>query len=267
MSTKTARYPMGQIILLRVALLAFVVVGIFSLWQLHDVAAIYDGISDQPTSRVTSVSKAVLGTNTINIPTYTLFHDGNLWTYVSKAKALHPSHTPEVTPLPVAHADAKMPMSVDKSISQPLSGLFTAAKNDGVELMVSSAYRSVEDQKQLYNSFLSAHGQAFTQSRVAPPGTSEHQTGLAIDISSASDTCALDSDTCELNFEGITWLRKNAERFGFIQRYAMGKQVITGYANEEWHYRYVGVPLAKALSQSGLTFDEFVEQVAPGYRK
>ncbi|OYW42367.1 hypothetical protein B7Z28_01580 [Candidatus Saccharibacteria bacterium 32-45-3] len=126
--------------------------------------------------------------------------------------------------------------------------------------MIASAYRSSADQKELYDLYMTTRGQAFTQQHVAEPGSSEHQTGMSIDVSTLTNTCLSDSDTCTLQPQDILWVEENAPRYGFIQRYPSGKQSITGINGEQWHYRYVGVALAQFLTKHKLTLDEFVEQ-------
>jgi D-alanyl-D-alanine carboxypeptidase len=133
--------------------------------------------------------------------------------------------------------------------------------------MISSAYRSLQDQQATYDSYVAECGTACANQYVLPVGASEHHTGLAVDFSSASDQCAADSDDCSLGASAVTWLADNAWRYGFIHRYPEGKQSITGVAQESWHYRYVGIVMAKAMHGSGLTYDEVVQQLAPGYAK
>jgi D-alanyl-D-alanine carboxypeptidase len=82
-----------------------------------------------------------------------------------------------------------------------------------------------------------------------------------------SDECTEDSDTCSLGTSSAAWLAENAWKYGFILRYPDGKRDITGVGYEPWHYRFVGRPLAKAMQGSNLTFDEVIEQLAPGYAK
>ncbi len=245
--------------------LACMVAAGYSWWQLSAVSARYDEIDQMVAAQTIPTVEA--GNTKLAIPTYSLFKPGSVWTYVSKDRSLPGSFAPTLVDVPVAHGDAKASMQVGAKIDGPLQQLFAAAKADGVDLMISSAYRSLQDQQKLYDGYMTEKGQAYTVSHVAKPGTSEHQSGLAVDITSASIACAADSDKCELTYVAINWLAQNAPRFGFIQRYPMGKQSITGFSNEEWHYRYVGVPLAKALSDASLTFDEFVQQAAPGYAK
>lgn len=254
-------------IVARAMLAVLVGFGLFSCYELRATDAIYRGINQQLAAEKIPVKTVEIGGKKIPVASYGMLADGSMWTFVNKTNELSAETTPKLISIPVEHGDAKQPMQIAKTIEKPLSELFTAAKTDGLPMMVASAFRSHEDQQKMWDGFMTTRGQAFTVSRVAKPGTSEHQTGLAIDISTASQTCAADSDKCELNSASIAWLAENAPRFGFIQRYPMGKQSITGFSNEEWHYRYVGVPLAKALSESGMTFDEFVAQVAPGLAK
>lgn len=254
-------------VLARILLLVLIAGSFYSWYELKTAGDIYDGVNAQLAATSIPVHIANIEEHKIPVANYSLFRDGHLWTYVNKTNALGDAVLPELIPIPVDHGDSSKPMLVAKVIAKPLSEMVEAARQDGLSLMVASAYRSKDDQKKLYDGFMTERGQAFTVSHVAPPGTSEHQTGMAVDMSSASSACSADSDKCELQSASIVWLAQNAPRFGFIQRYPMGKQSVTGFANEEWHYRYVGVPLAKALNTSDMTFDEFVAQVAPGYAR
>ena len=103
--------------------------------------------------------------------------------------------------------------------------------------------------------FSEKYGLERTEKYVAPPGASEHQSGLAIDVS-----CFRDGVFCDvLNDEDpeIVWLHQHCYEYGFILRYPKGKEDITGYAYERWHFRYVGKELAKTLHDNGLTLEEY----------
>lgn len=211
------------------------------------------------------VATAEIGGSKLHIPDWSLFSDGNLWSLVNREAKLSPNFTPRLVTAPIDHTGSNMRVAV--SMVPKLKSLYAAAAKDGVKLMLSSAYRSVKDQQEIYNSYLTTRGQAYVDSYVALPGTSEHQTGLAVDISSYSSECRTQAAACSLDFSAITWLRNNAADYGFIQRYPAGKQSITGVAGEAWHYRYVGTELANLLTANNLTLDEFVNQIAPGYAK
>ncbi|MFA9423370.1 MAG: D-alanyl-D-alanine carboxypeptidase family protein [Sedimentibacter sp.] len=140
-----------------------------------------------------------------------------------------------------------------------LKDLFAAAKNDsGFELFARSGYRSYNTQDSLYKSYVSVSGQAAADTYSAKPGQSEHQTGLAMDITCAALNYQL-SDTFADTDEG-KWVKENAHKFGFIVRYPKGKEDITGYLYEPWHIRFLGVELATKVFESGLTYEEYLEQ-------
>lgn len=123
------------------------------------------------------------------------------------------------------------------------------AAEEGLNIYLSSGYRSYEQQRQLYNSYVSMYGKDYADSFSARPGHSEHQTGLAIDCNSVSDSFV---GTAE-----AIWLAEHCHEYGFIIRYPMGKEHITGYKYEPWHIRYVGTDLAYAIYESGLTLEEY----------
>ncbi len=151
--------------------------------------------------------------------------------------------------------------SIDKAKMTPEAGnalalLFDAAYDEAkLTLYGVSAYRSYSRQYTIYATNLVTQGIAHTNRYSAAPGRSEHQTGLAIDISCASEGFGLETTFADTP-EGI-WVAENAHRFGFILRYPKDKESITGYNYEPWHIRYVGTELAGYLYETGLTLDEY----------
>ena len=128
--------------------------------------------------------------------------------------------------------------------------LFDRCRMEGLSLYGISGYRSYERQSSLY---LKKGNPADLY--LAPPGCSEHQTGLALDVSCPSENYELE-ETFALTPEG-KWLSTYASHYGFILRYPRGKESITGFPYEPWHIRYVGEPLAPYLSLTGLTLEEY----------
>lgn len=121
-----------------------------------------------------------------------------------------------------------------------------------------SGWRSKQEQQELWDDSISQNGKEFTQKFVAAPGCSEHQTGLAIDLGLRQDN--IDFIRPDFPYNGICQaFRKNAARYGFIQRYPSGKEHITGIAHEPWHFRYVGVPHAELITSLGITLEEYLE--------
>lgn len=136
-----------------------------------------------------------------------------------------------------------------KECSDAFSAMKAAAANDGVKLEIVSGYRSYETQERIYNKYVAKDGKANADTYSARPGTSEHQTGLAMDLNSLSTSFG---ETKEGK-----WLAENCCKYGFIIRYPEGKQNITGYIYEPWHVRYVGTDKATAIYESGLCLEEY----------
>lgn len=148
-----------------------------------------------------------------------------------------------------------------KEAAKALEELFAAAKADGIHLAGVSGFRSQDTQKWLFEHYVKTRGEAEARRFSAMPGHSEHQTGLAMDVSGADGRCA--AQDCFAGTKEALWLEQHAHEYGFIIRYPKGKEHITGYKYEPWHLRYVGKPLAQELVQSGLTLDEYLEGTVP----
>lgn len=121
-----------------------------------------------------------------------------------------------------------------------------------------SGYRSRGEQERIYQDSLSQNGYAFTSQYVALPGCSEHQTGLAIDLS--EKTATIDFICPSFPYDGIYGdFRKKATAYGFIERYEKGKEDITGISWEPWHFRYVGYPHSMIMESHGLCLEEYID--------
>lgn len=129
------------------------------------------------------------------------------------------------------------------------------AKQAGYGILIDSAYRSYEYQKIILDKALEEKGEE-AYNRVALPGTSEHQTGLAIDVALLRD--GIYCDKFDDTAPEIQWLMNNAYRFGFILRYPKGKENITGYSYECWHFRFVGKELSTYMYDNKIqTLEEY----------
>lgn len=136
-----------------------------------------------------------------------------------------------------------------------LENLFAAASNDGLHLYGVSGYRSYQRQSAIYKENLTKNGPEHTSLYSAMAGSSEHQSGLAIDVSTISIHNRLDAPFAATP-EG-RWLAAHCHEYGYILRYPVDKTDITGYAYEPWHIRYVGRALAMELAQKNLTLEEY----------
>ncbi|MEH7463798.1 M15 family metallopeptidase [Bacillus thuringiensis] len=144
-----------------------------------------------------------------------------------------------------------------KEAALSLERMFQQAKREKTFLFAVSAFRSFERQKALNTMYKKQDGEAKTAMSSAIPGTSEHQTGLAVDITSQSAKFQLEPSFGETK-EG-KWLAENAHKFGFIIRYEKEKEEVTGYMYEPWHVRYVGNPYATYLYENQLTLEEAIK--------
>jgi D-alanyl-D-alanine carboxypeptidase len=145
-----------------------------------------------------------------------------------------------------------------KEAAEALEKLFAGAKADDIELRAVSGYRSYQRQVSIYNNNVKTKGKEYTDRVSSVPGHSEHQTGLAIDVSSPSVGNAIE-EVFGTSKEG-QWLAEHAAEYGFIIRYPKGEEAITGYVYEPWHIRYVGTDLAPDVVKSGLTLEEYFDE-------
>ena len=155
---------------------------------------------------------------------------------------------------------------VDKTCYNDLLAMLDACKAAGFRPVVRSSYRTQATQKQLYENKVNQwKGYGYTEEEarkqaaaiVAPPGTSEHQLGWAVDLVDASYQVLNEK---QATMPAQKWLMEHSWEYGFILRYPVNKSDVTGIIYEPWHYRYVGREHAKAIYESGLCLEEWLEQ-------
>jgi D-alanyl-D-alanine carboxypeptidase len=189
----------------------------------------------------------------------------SIWVVVNKTRPLNPvDFVPgDLVEVPVPFANPPRMRVEASDATVALFAAFTA--ETGLELQSQSAYRDFSAQTRIYNQDVAGQGQAGADLNTARPGTSEHQTGLTIDISALPGQCSLAE--CFGDTPHGQWLAQNAWRFGFLLRYPADKVEVTGYRYEPWHYRYVGTELSEELHSTGTTtLEEFFGlPAAPGY--
>ena len=184
---------------------------------------------------------------------YTITNPSNLLTLVKKGFYLPEDYEPELVDpeIPVA-PDCQNP-KMTKETSDALTKMYRAAKQEGLELVVNSAYRSYQTQVETMADFVARYNTQYATEYVAQPGASEHQTGLGVDLTSQSVV-----EGKRITFgdtEEYRWVIKNCAKFGFIIRFEDGTDGITGIAHEPWHLRYVGEDVAKEIQKNGWTFE------------
>ena len=128
------------------------------------------------------------------------------------------------------------------------------AKKEGYTILIVSSYRTYQDQEDVWKDYKASFGTKKADAYAARAGSSEHETGLAIDVADYNDK----NDKFEAT-ESFKWMQTNAHKYGYILRYPKDKENITGYSYEAWHYRYVGIDTATKVYNEGITYDEYYE--------
>ncbi|MBE6939979.1 MAG: D-alanyl-D-alanine carboxypeptidase family protein [Ruminococcaceae bacterium] len=168
-----------------------------------------------------------------------------------------PDFTVELTRINYSH-------SVDSRIYPYLQQMLDAMRAEGLSPLICSSYRTQETQQRLYDNrvdrfiwqgYSPAEARQRAEQWVALPGTSEHQTGLAVDIVSMEYQ---DLDREQENTAEQKWLMENSYKYGFILRYPTGKSALTGIKYEPWHYRYVGQEVAREIYARGICLEEYL---------
>lgn len=174
---------------------------------------------------------------------------GNLL-LVNKYFALPADYVPkDLTKVPDCGGDFVMV----KEAAEALGTMCRAMQEAKIDVLISNTYRSYVSQTTIYNRYLKKDPQAVVDRFSARPGHSEHQAGLAVDLrTSKSDITGFEGSPAD------RWLKENAPRYGFIQRYREGQEDLTGYQTESWHYRYVGIEAAQRIFEKGWTLEEYL---------
>ncbi len=153
---------------------------------------------------------------------------------------------------------ASTEIELNERAVKPLCDMLDAFRDEtGLKkINVISGYRSVESQQEIYNQKAFKYGNIYAKKYVQSPGSSEHHTGLCVDLSiyNAEDGSSSDFD----GTGDYSWFSKNAQRFGFVLRYPKEKEKITGIGYEPWHFRYVGVAHATFMAENGLCLEEYI---------
>lgn len=141
------------------------------------------------------------------------------------------------------------PGDLTSEVKEAFSKMQKAAASEGLNIYISSGFRSYERQVTVYNSYVQKDGKELADTYSSRPGYSEHQTGLCFDLNSIDDSFG--------NTAESAWVDKHAHEYGFIVRFPKGKDSATGYQYEPWHLRYVGVDMATKIYNSGLSLEEY----------
>lgn len=226
---------------------------VFVAVVLASVAA-YAVTAPSSVNRVPAVPHQTKQIQSFNSRQLSITDPASNWVVANKQHALSPtSYAPTdlVTPSVPLRVPGNPTMQLRSETAAAVERMFAAAQADGIQLMVSSGYRSYDYQVSLYDGYVSSVGRAQADIQSARPGYSEHQTGLAFDAEPTSRTCELEQ--CFADTPEGKWTSAHAYSFGFILRYTPGDVSVTGYESEPWHFRYVGTALSGEMHKRGVT--------------
>lgn len=200
---------------------------------------------------------------------------------VNKKNAVGADFVPEeLVDIDTKYTTGGKSIQLEKTALEALILMLEDMKKDGItNVSVTSAYRTYDYQKRLFNGYLADEAKAnptWSEDKVkeqvltysAEPGTSEHQTGLCVDLFTSemeglynygSETEKNPWDKGFAETDVYEWLRENAHKYGFILRFPENKTDVTGYSYESWHYRYVGVEHATKIHEKGITLEEYLD--------
>lgn len=199
--------------------------------------------------------------DTLNKETDTLDLSSNL----NKAKSIYIENEKPLylDGILVVNKEFSIPKNFASGLAPEVIEAFKLMKSDaekeGIILNIRSGFRSYTTQEQLFNTYVQRDGIEKASRYSAKPGHSEHETGLAIDITDEFNNRSIGDWFNET--EQAKWLYENAYKYGFILRYPESKEHITGYKYESWHYRYVGIEHSKNFAMNDLTLEEYLKIV------
>ena len=190
-----------------------------------------------------------------NVGLYSIEQADSLWVVVNKQRIYTPIDYAPVD-LVVPEVPFNNPPLLREEAAQALESMLHAAREADADFVIQSSYRSFVVQQRIKQRSIERWGPEVSDGRSARAGHSEHQSGLAVDLTTKTGLCTL--DPCFGQTSVGEWLAENSWRYGFILRYLPGKTDITGYIYEPWHFRYVGLELAEQVYQRGYpTLEEF----------
>lgn len=213
--------------------------------------------NQEPVAAVLSVTYPFIDSKNKVTKEYQLMEPENLLTLIKKGFILPKDYEPKDLVFP------NIPISPNtdnnklrKNAAQALEEMYQAGLKENYHLVLNSGYRSYESQTEIYNEYFRKYDEVTARGLVAKPGSSEHQLGLSVDLTSQS---VLDKQKRVFgDTDEYKWVVKNAHKFGFILRYPKNRTALTGTSNEPWHVRFVGKEVAKIIYDNEWTLEEYI---------
>lgn len=236
-------------------------------WHNHESKSTANTVANSVTPPTASTKKSATKSN-FDKHKYSLSDPNSIWIVVNKQRPLNPvNYAPSdlVVPKVPLRVPGNDSMQLRAVAATALETMFSDAKKQGLNLMLSSGYRSYTYQVSLYGSYVQSQGKAAADTFSARPGYSEHQTGLAADVEPVNGMC--DVAQCFGQLPEGKWVAANAYKYGFIVRYTADNHSFAGYEPEPWHVRYIGIAAATEMrSENTPSLEQFFDlPAAPNY--
>lgn len=211
----------------------------------------------QPLEAVLTISYPFIDSQKEVKRTYQIVNPNSFATLIKKGFQIADDYVPDDLVIPnILFSEDCTNKQLRKEAALALEQMAKDAKKEDLHLAIKSAYRSYQEQKEIYDDYHKKYDQVTADSLVAIPGSSEHQLGLGVDLTSQSvieGKWRFFGDTPEYK-----WAIANAYRYGYILRYPSNNSKITGTTNEPWHFRYVGKEIAKIIYDNNWTLEEYI---------
>lgn len=217
----------------------------------------YLASNQEPITAVLTVTYPFIDANNAVGSEYEVLDPSNTLLLIKKGFVLPKDYVPAdlvVPDIPIAPDNNHNKLR--KDAAKALEDMNKDALKEDYHLVLNSGYRSYDEQVEIYNDYFNRYDEVTASGLVAKPGSSEHQLGLGVDLTSQS---VIDKKRMVFgDTDEYKWVAKNAYKYGFILRYPKNRSDITGTANEPWHLRYVGKKAAKIIYDNNWTLEEYI---------
>lgn len=210
-----------------------------------------------PLDAVLSISYPAINSQNQIERYYTILNPDNILVLIKKGFAVDASYVPDdLVKVSIPIAPDNEHNMLRKEAADALKEMYDDALKENLHLVLNSGYRSYQQQKEIYDEYFRIYDEVTAGGLVAMPGTSEHQLGLGIDLTSQS---VIDGNKFVFgDTDEYVWVVENAYKYGFILRYPSENSNLTGTVNEPWHFRYVGKEAAKEIYDHHWTLEEYI---------
>lgn len=230
----------------------------FDTHSISEYRKVYNEVNDYKYAVMITEYPAIISSNFTN-EDYTISNPDEITNLVKRGFNLPSGYEPSDLVVSNVKCAGNEQLYVREEAANALERMFADASKEGFDLILNSAYRSYSEQKEIYDHYFEIYDEVTAAGLVAKPGSSEHQTGLGVDLTCQTVQNLKDKGVAAFfgDSEDGKWAAANAHKYGFILRYPTSSNHITGISNEPWHFRYVGEKAATIIYENNWTLEEY----------